>query len=460
MKINIYRPDKNSDEAGDSLLFWFFLGVLATYVTEGILRYGLVSVGFPYLIYLRDPIVVISIVFIFFRSLLTKRWIEPHIALVGCVLLYHFLIGLFFGATLFQALFGFKILLAFMFGIAISPIAEKNFSKLLVVMAFFFLISVLGVYVNYFLEKMPWEGIKYDTAFGKETATTRQWWAGGGLRRLPGFARTSFNAAMIIGISGFACMLMFKGVWLRLCIAIAALTAIVLTTTKGMSQTFLVITLWMLLKKTPLFFPIGRLLVVTFITLAVVLPSVVVFFDIGSSAVDVPNLLKSLWDRFSWMWPGAFDLMTKPEHYIFGKGLGSIGTAQTYSEYYLDTNAADNIFVYTFVLFGPLSLFYLSYPVWCVLRMPSRDDITVWCIGLLIICYDYGLTINMLEEPFFSILLGMVFGVVWKSMQNQNSTKSYSVNEKARSQETIPRSSQDFATARPIHTSEVKNQHI
>jgi hypothetical protein len=426
MNKDTYSFDNGNHEAGDSLLFWGFLLVLTTYVIEGVLRYGLATAGFPNVIYLRDAVAVISIIFIFFRSLFTRSWIEPHIALICCVLLFHFLVGLFFGAALFQALFGFKVLVSLIFGVAVSPILEKNFSQLLVVMAFFFLISVLGVYINHFIEKMPWEGIEYDTAFGTVTGT-REWWASG-IRRLPGFARTSFDAAMIIGISGFACMLLFKRALLRLTIAAIALTAIILTTTKGMSQTFMVITLWMLFRKTPIFFPMGRLLVVTFLILAVALPSIVVFFDIGYGVMekDVPSLLRSLWDRFSWMWPEAFDLMTKPEHYVFGKGLGSIGTAQLYGENYVVPNAADNIFVYTFVLFGPLSLLYLSYPAWCVVRMPSCGDIAVWCIGLLIICYDYGLTINMLEEPFFSSILGMVSGLGWKSIKSRSSRSNQS----------------------------------
>lgn len=421
MNKDTYSFDSGNREAGDSLLFWAFFGVLATYVIEGVLRYGLATAGFPNVIYLRDAVAVISIVFIFFKSLLTRRWIELHIALVCCVLLYHLLVGLFFGVSLFQGLFGFKVLVPLIFGFAVAPILGKNFSRLLIVMVFFFLISILGVYTNHFIEKMPWEGMEYDTAFGTVTGT-RQWWAGGGIRRLPGFARTSFDAAMIIGISSFACMLLFKHVLLRLLIAVIALTAIILTTTKGMSQTFIVITLWMLFKKTPIFFPMGRLLVVTFLILAVALPSVVVFFDIGHGVMreDVPGLLRSLWDRFSWMWPEAFDLMTKPEHYVFGKGLGSIGTAQQYGENFVAPNSADNIFVYTFVMFGPLSLLYLSYPAWCVVRMPSGDDIAAWCIGLLIICYDYGLTINMLEEPFFSSLLGMVSGLGWKSIKSRS----------------------------------------
>jgi hypothetical protein len=398
-------------EASDSLLFWGFIGFLTTFVFEGPLRYGLAKSGFPNALYLRDAVAVIAIAFIFFRSLLTRGWIEPCIAFVLCILLFHFLLGLFFDLPLFQALFGFKVFVALVFGVAVCPILERRFSLLLGILAVFFLISVLGIFVNYIVQKMPWEGLNYETAFGM-VAGTREWWIPGGIRRLPGLSRTSFDAAMIVGISGFTCMLLFKRVWLRLLIAAIALMAIILTTTKGMNQAFLIITLWMLFRNRPVFLPMGRLLVFTLLALAVALPSVVVFFDIGNAVMkqDVPFLLTSLWDRFSWMWPKAFDLMTEPENYILGNGLGSIGTPQSYGQDYRQLNAADNIFVFTFVIFGPLSLLYLCYPAWRVLRSPDCGDITIWVIGFLIICYGYGLTTNMLEQPFFSALLGMVFG--------------------------------------------------
>jgi len=400
--------DKN--EVGDSLLFWGFIGLLTTFVIEGPLRYGLVTSGFPNALYLRDAVAVISIAFIFFRSLLTRGWIEPNIAFVFCILLFHFLLGLFFDVPLFQALFGFKIFVPLVFGVAVYRIVERRFSLLLSILAFFFLISVLGIFANYAVQKFPWEGAIYETAFGMVSGS-REWWISGGIRRLPGLARASFDAAMIVGISGFSCMLLFKHLLLRLSVAAIALTAIFLTTSKGMIQVFLIITLWMLFKNKLGLLPMARLIVFALLVLAVALPSLAVFFDIGNAVMeqDVPFLLTSLWDRFSWMWPKAFDLMTEPENYILGNGLGSIGTSQLYGQDYRQLNAADNIFVFTFVTFGPLSLLYLCYPTWRILRSTDRSDVTIWCIGLLIICYAYGLTTNMLEQPFFSTLLGIVF---------------------------------------------------
>lgn len=405
----------------DSLLFWGLIGFLGTFVIEGPLRYGLVVSGLPNAIYLRDAVEVISIAYIFFKSLLTRAWIEPYITLVCCILVFHCLLGLLFDLPLFQVLFGFKVFLPLVYGIAVWPVIAKRFPLLVGVMAFFCLISLLGIFTNYAIEKMPWEGVTYDTAFGKVSGT-REWWTGG-VRRLPGFARTSYDAATIVGISGFACMLACKHLLSRLIVASIVLTAIFLTTTKGMSQAFFVITLWMLFRNNVVLLPMGRLLIVTLLVLAMALPSIVVFFDIGHVVPlsEAPVLLKSLWERFSLMWPQAFDLMTEPENYLLGNGLGGIGVPQTYGQDIRLSNAADNIFVYMFVIFGPLSLLYLCYPAWRVLRSQECGDITIWCTGLLIICYGYGVTTNMLEQSFFCALLGMVFG--WSFTDQQVSRK-------------------------------------
>lgn len=413
MKISTDGLNDELHHRGDSFLFWCFFGVLSTYVIEGPLRYILVLAGQPNVIYVRDAVAVASILFVFFRSLIARNWIEPGITIVSCLLLFHLVIGLFFGLPLFQALFGFKIFVSLLFGVAVYPLVRQRFTYLLIILACFYLITVTGVFFNYSLQKFPWEGVNYETAFGTVSGT-KEWWTNGGIRRLPGLARSSFDAAMISGISGFACLILFKNLWYRILITLITLTAIFLTTTKGMIQAFLVITLWMLFKNSPFFLPLGRLFVVALLAVAVMLPSVVVFFDIGHvfSANELPSLLSSLWDRFSWMWPKAFDLLSGPENYLFGGGLGSIGTPQSYGLDDRQLNAADNIFVYVFVIFGPLSLFYLAYPAWRLLRSSEHGDVATWSIGILIICYGYGVTTNMLEQPFFSALLGMVLGHV------------------------------------------------
>lgn len=411
-------------EKGDSLLFWSFVGLLSTYVVEGPLRYVLGMAGQPNVIYVRDAVAVLAIAFVFFRNLIAKNWIEPAIGIVSCLLLFHLLIGLFLGLPLFQALFGFKIFISLLFGLAVSRILRRRFRDVLIILAIFYLITVLGVFANYYLQKFPWEGLNYDTAFGK-AGGTKEWWTHGGVRRLPGFTRNSYDAAMIAGISGFACLLLFKSLWCRMTLIIITFTAILLTTTKGMAQAFTIIALWIFFKNSSAFLPLGRLLAVILLTVAIALPSVVVFFEIGKAfdANDVPSQLDSLWDRFSWMWPDAFKLLSEPEQYLLGGGLGAIGTPQSYGLDARQVNAADNIFVFAFVLFGPLSLLYLTYPVWRIIRSAECNEIAAWSIGILIICYGYGVTTNMIEQPFFSAILGMVLGHVFSMKDSSKNVR-------------------------------------
>ena len=400
-----------SNNTSDSILFLGFFILLGTYVIEGPLRYVFLLSGHPNLIYIRDGIAVFSIAYIYLRGIISNNWIDPNISIILCMLFLHFIIGLMWGLPLFQVLFGFKIFVSLLFGVAINPILQNRFSDVLLILAFFFIITVSGVFYNYFVQKFPWEGINYETAFGTVSGT-KEWWVYGGIRRLPGFARASFDAAMIAGITGLACLILFKNQFICLLIAIICFTAIILTTSKGMVLAFLFLSFWFTFKNSQIFLPLGLILVFTLLTASIAIPVTSVYFDFGNfyKTNEIPQPLSSLWDRFSWMWPDAFELLSTPEQYILGRGLGSIGTPQSFGLDLRHLNSADNIFVYLFIMFGPLALLYLIYPAWQTLRYSGHDDFSVWRIGFLIICYGYGLTTNMLEQSFFCCLLGMTLG--------------------------------------------------
>jgi hypothetical protein len=414
------------DNKKDSLLFWCFFGLLGTYVIEGPLRYALVLAGHPNLIYTRDGVAAISIAYVFIRSLLTKNWIESNISIVLYILLFHFAIGVIWGLPIFQVFFGLKIFLTLLLGIAVYPVLQRRFPDVLLILAFFFVITVLGIFYNYAVQKFPWEGMKYETAFGTVTST-REWWTGG-VRRLPGLARTSFDAATICGISGFACLILLKNIISRLFFSVVTITSIILTTTKGILSPFLLITFWMTFKNHNIFLPLGRMLVIVLLLVSILLPLVAVIFEFGRvfKAHELPSFLSSLWERFDWMWPEAFNLLNSPEKYLFGGGLGSIGTPQKYGDDLLHLNAGDNVFVLFFVLFGPIGVFYLAFPAWQLFRSHYDSHRWIWSTGILILCYGYGITANIFENPFFSCLLGVVYGFFMDNKRQLLGDNSYS----------------------------------
>jgi len=107
------------------------------------------------------------------------------------------------------------------------------------------------------------------------------------------------------------------------------------------------------------------------------------------------------------MWPEAWKLLYENGNMFMGRGLGGIGTAQTYFESDM-FNAADNLFLYWFIVFG-----WAVLPVVIILMLrtisikPLEDQIqfTIYCLLLSVIVY--GMLTNIVENALFGIVCGM-----------------------------------------------------
>jgi hypothetical protein len=400
---------QDADRAGDSLLCALLVVYLTTLMLEGVLRYALAMSGIPNALYLRDAIPVATLVVLFLRPLLGAGRIDLAIAIPAAILAFHAAYSAMAGLALFSIAFGLKIFMFIPYGMAMWPLVRRRFDLALTVACIMFAVTLAGVFANFFLKQMPWEGLEYETAFG-EVSTTRMWWIGDGISRLPGFARTSFNAAMILGITGLLTLIKFRGPLARLAIAASAMTAIVLTTSKGMVLGFPLAALWVAMQqRKPGMNGIGLVGVVCAATLA--LPLFIVYFGLGSgiSASSFPTLLISVWDRFTTMWPLAFELLPDGPQALLGAGLGSIGTPQSYGDAAHRLNAADNFAIFMLINFGLPGLFYYAMPALSLHRVAAAETATVHraYAGLLLIAYGYGMSINMAEESFFSVMFGL-----------------------------------------------------
>jgi hypothetical protein len=407
--------------AGDTLLCFLLLVYLVSLMLEGPLRYGLARSGFPDALYLRDAIPVGTLAFLFLRSLFADRMIEPLIAIPVGLLMVHGALAAMFGVSFFSILFGFKIFMFLPYGMAMWPLIRQRLDAALTAASIMFVVTLTGVALNFVLERMPWEAFEYDTAFGTLT-TTRLWWIPGGISRLPGFTRTSFNAAMILGITGMLTMVKLRSLVPRAAVAAAALTAIVATTSKGMMLAFPLAAIWLLVPGQRAHALAGRVMVYVVGAFTLLLPPVMVLFDLGSgmAASQFPQQLVSAWERFTMMWPLAFELLPSGPAALLGAGLGSIGTPQLYGDAPHLLNAADSLSVFLIVNFGALGALYYIAPALALHRLASREDLLTQraCIGLLLIAYGYGISISMIEESFFAISFGLCLGAVVTALLN------------------------------------------
>lgn len=404
-------------DAMDSVLCALFVAYLGSILVEGVVRYALATAGMPDLLYVRDAIPVASVAFLFLRTLLGQDRVDLAIAIPAALLACHAAYAAMLGVAFFSIAFALKIFMFIVYGMAMWPLLARRFHIGLTVASVMFAIAAAGVFANHFFGTMPWEGLTYDTAFGR-SSTTRVWWMGDGIARLPGFARTSFSAAMILGITGLLAMIRFPRPLARLAIAAAAITATVLTTSKGMVLAIPVAALWLFLQdRWPRLD--GHLLVGVLCAAALALPALVVAFDLQSTlrSSDFPGLIGSVWDRFATTWPRAVDLLPDGPAALLGGGPGSIGTPQNrgYDAHHL--NAGDSIAVYMMVSFGVAGLCYAAFPAFMVRKVLAANpaDVRRAYVALLVITYVYGFSINMVEEPFFSMFFGLCLGAGWSA---------------------------------------------
>jgi hypothetical protein len=402
---------REAARSGDTVLC-VLLGVyLVSMLVEGVLRWTLVMAGMPNVIYLRDAIPVATLVVLFMRPLLGDGKVDLAIGVPAALLAFHAAYSAMAGVSAFSIAFGLKIFMFIPYGMAMWPLVRRRFEISLTWASLMFAVSAIGVFANFAFGTMPWEGLEYETAFGA-VSTTRMWWMGEA-PRLPGFARTSFTAAMFLGITGLLTLLRFRPLVPRLVIAACALGAIVLTTSKGMMLAFPLAALWLVLnERNPRLN--GTILLRAVCTATVLLPVIVVYLDLGStmSQSSFPSVLMSVWDRFTTMWPLAFSLLPEGPQALLGAGLGSIGSPQMHGYAPHLFNAGDNFAVFMLISLGLPGLFYYAAPVLSLHRVSANETATAYraYVALLLMGYGYGISTNMVEESFFSMFFGLCCG--------------------------------------------------
>ncbi|TFZ00202.1 hypothetical protein EZ216_13940 [Ramlibacter humi] len=159
---------------------------------------------------------------------------------------------------------------------------------------------------------------------------------------------------------------------------------------------------------------IGRWMVQGLCALGLALPLAAVMCDYagGLSPDGWPAVLESAWERFSLIWPTAFDLLPPGVAGLLGGGLGAIGTPQMFGHYPHHFHPADSLAVYLLVDFGLAGALYYLLPA-LTLRVATAglpEQVARVYAAVLVIAYGYGTSISMFEETFFATTLGIALG--------------------------------------------------
>lgn len=311
-----------------------------------------------------------------------------------------------------QAAMGFYVLLPFVFGIACGRVLLEHWRVVGRILPLLWLVIVAGVLVNLAVD-YPWEGFGYRLG-SLEVEGSRQWYAAGGGKRLAGLARASFDAAVQIQVVGILLALQTRSTTLRLLVWLLTIAAILPTNSKGVLLAVAVVTPVVLLRGALPERPL-RALPALFGTVGVALPVTTLLFVFDSPLRDptLANATHSFYDRLNYMWPEAWALLGEHGNWLLGRGVGGIGTAQTYFEPAL-FNAGDNLFMYWFVVFGWAALPAFVLLLSRSLRVRPHQtvaDMQFYC--LLLATLVYGVMTNIVENAISALIFGLL--VRWLS---------------------------------------------
>lgn len=403
-----------------SLLAFFLVSAFS-----GPTRMGLSMVGLSALTYLPNAFMLLMIGVQIILEPYEKGYRELNLIAI-LLALFTIVISLAF-LPLKQTAMGIYVLIPFLFGIVCGPIIINHVHRISKVAAYLWAAVVTGIILNSILT-YPWEGFGYSLG-SLEVEGSRQWYATGGTKRLAGFGRSSFDAATQAQILGLLAVLAFRRLSVKLIIWCLTAYAIFLTTSKGILGVFIVLTPIIFFKKL-LPESLLRGLPLTLGLIGISFPLSTLFFTFDSQFTNptLANITYSYYDRLNYMWPEAWRLLSEHGNMFIGRGIGGIGTAQTYFEPSL-FNAADNVFLYWFVVFGWSALPIMALILLRSLRIkPQQSDENFIIFCLLISVLVYGMLTNIVENALFALVFGLL--IRWLCATPKNSNVRSNVFEK------------------------------
>ena len=396
---------------GARLFLWAAAVIASTYLFEGPARYVLMLAHVPTLIYVRDVVAVALVAFAVSLWMGGERRFFPLVVAVY-VLFLHLLCGALNLPGIVQPLLGLKVFFTFLFGMAASAAIAERAHALLWLAFVAFLATVCGVALDVVID-FPWAGQAYESAIA--TVQVSREWSSGGIPRLSGFARASFDAATIVLVLSVP-MLASRWTWAwRALLWAMAFATIWLTTSKGALLALVALAVWAALEASKAARRLVPAWIALFAVICTALPIATTQFGFGVRRGDVAGWLSSFVERIDFMWPDALDTWLAHGNVITGRGLGGIGFAQLGAEWWR-YNAADNLMVYLLVSFGLFALVYAGGFLFSLPRTftedPSREFVGRCVRGWALVVFSYGCTSNMVEQPLMNMVIGLCFGAV------------------------------------------------
>jgi len=418
-----------STKATDARLLrvdYIFLAPLLLYlpllVFEGALRYFLWHVGLEALVYIPKGLMIVLFWLVIIFALTRGRLGKAFVFLLG-ILIIGFFVGLYYTGSFFQAAFGLWVYTPMLYGTVALPsflrIGKKGSSFVLILW-----FAVMAGLLWDCISLLPWTGFDYE--LGKATIEASRKWTTFGIKRCAGFTRASFSAAYLILFFAVYLATKLKSKFFIFSIWLATGLGLLLTTHKTAIGIYLGISL---LGPVLLLYPYASIVRQSFKVLPAIVALIGISLPLLSGVVTIAPeshfekvILASLGMRFSDTWPDALALVKNDGNLVLGRGLGGIGAPQKYFEPKLH-NPADNMFLSLYVSFGAGMIAFVGILVHGLSRLDLRDswhNRLFWLLGLAVLLQ--GWTINAVEDPLTSIILGLLLGYIFckgKTLENR-----------------------------------------
>jgi hypothetical protein len=398
-----------------AVVFWIFAVFLVFQVLEGVLRFALDAFGLFAVIYIPKVLMLFAIPIL----ITNKMKISSGFAITAVVFGVSFVWGLINLGNIQQPLFGVWMFIPLIFSVLAADEITLAEARYMVLFRILVWLSAGGVILNLFVN-FPWSGASIN--FGGQSLVASRQWASDGISRYGGFSSSSFGAATQIVIFAM-CIVAFSKSKLEIVLTwLVGGAGIFITTSKGVVVGYIISTLYflsLLLSSNVQKGGAGRylrmawsLVLVLIVAIMVVLPIAAInsYVELSFHSTLEKFLLESFSDRLSYMWPASLGLLNGDWHWLVGRGIGGIGTAQEYFELPLYVSG-DNIFVYLTVTFGVVLTSLLIFAaIFGVCKNFILGKIHPLLFPFILVMSTYGIFANIVEDPVASSMIGISIG--------------------------------------------------
>ncbi|MCO5948249.1 hypothetical protein [Mucilaginibacter flavidus] len=258
-----------------------------------------------------------------------------------------------------------------------------------------FLLCSAGIVYDYYFD-FPWKGLASASIGGGNVDVSKDWTTGG-IERIAGFSRSSYDAALAVMFFLILIICKYKNLVLIHIVFTIAFISIYLTTTKGCLVSLAVVYFVYITNSFR-----ERFKEFSLKTIVILLSALMIILPLGLlKDFEIPFFNnQSFKDRIYNEWPFIMHQFKDFISYVLGLGIGDVGLGkQLYGNARL-ASPGDNFFIFLYSNLGLLA-FVLFFVIAKRLKI-VKDDLFKY---MTVFLFSYGITTNILESPIGQLVI-------------------------------------------------------